>query len=119
MVRKEIIMHFIVYNSIRMLMNKAAEKKGVAVRQISFKGAVQSLRQWAPQLNQARFSAKEMRKMVSVLYDVIGDNLILNRPKRSEPRCVKRRKKSYPHLTVPRGEMKKKMMEDGNRAKEA
>ncbi len=119
MVRKEIIMHFIVYNSIRMLMNTAAEKKGIAVRKISFKGAVQSLRQWEPQLNQAQLSSKEMRRMVSVLHDVIADNLIVDRPERSEPRCVKRRKKPYPHLTVPRGEMKKKMMEDRNCAKGA
>ena len=83
MVRKEIIMHFIVYNSIRMLMNKSAKKNGVAVRKISFKGATQALRQWEPQLNQSRLSAKEKQKIISALYDVIADKLIRDRLGRS------------------------------------
>ncbi len=119
MVRKEIIMHFIVYNSIRMLMNTAAEKKGIAVRKISFKGAAQTLRQWEPQLNQARLNAKEMRELISVLHDVIADTLIVDRPGRSEPRCVKRRPKPHPNLTAPRAEMKEKMRQERNRAKGA
>jgi IS4 transposase len=37
MVRKEIIMHLIVYNCIRCLMLEAAQKKGHSVREVSFK----------------------------------------------------------------------------------
>lgn len=54
MVRKEIIMHLIVYNCIRYLMLEATQKKGHRVREISFKGSVQALRQWEPHLNQGK-----------------------------------------------------------------
>jgi len=42
---KEIIMNLIVYNCIRSLMLESAKKRGVAVRRVSFKGALQALRQ--------------------------------------------------------------------------
>jgi IS4 transposase len=51
MVRKEIIMHLIVYNCIRCLMLEAAQKKGHNVREVSSKGSIQALRQWEPHLN--------------------------------------------------------------------
>ncbi len=50
MIRKEILMHFIVYNCLRLLMLKAALKADVPVRLISFKASVQTLRQWEPLL---------------------------------------------------------------------
>ena len=56
MVRKEILMHLIVYNGIRCLMGEAAKGKDVRVRRMSFKGSVQALRQWEPHLNQANIS---------------------------------------------------------------
>ena len=37
MIRKELLMHFIVYNCLRLLMLKAAKKAGVPVRLISFR----------------------------------------------------------------------------------
>ncbi len=106
MVRKEILMHLIAYNCIRRLMAEAAEKKGVKVRRISFKGSVQALRQWEPHLSQAKISRQEQGRIIRLLYESIAANIIPERPGRREPRAVKRRPKPYQLLTAPRHEMK-------------
>jgi hypothetical protein len=106
MICKEIIMYFIAYNCIRRLMLEAAEKKGVAVRRISFKGSVQALRQWEPHFNQAKISREEKARLIRLLYDSIAGYVVPERPGRSEPRAVKRRPKPYQLLTAPRHEMK-------------
>jgi len=106
MVRKEILMHLIAYNCIRRLMLEAAEKKGVAVRRISFKGSVQALRQWEPHFNQAKISHDEKARLIRLLYDSIAGYIVPERSGRSEPRAVKRRPKSYQLLTAPRHLMK-------------
>ena len=67
MVRKEMLMHMIVYNGIRCLMVEAAEEQGVRVRRISFKGSVQALRQWEPHLNQAKLNRQEQRHVIGRL----------------------------------------------------
>lgn len=106
MVRKEIIMHFIAYNCIRMLMYEAAEEYGVGVDRLSFKGSLQALRQWEPHLNHAKISRRERRRIISHLYDVIAENELTSRPGRQEPRCVKRRPKPFQFLTRKRHKMK-------------
>ncbi len=106
MVRKEILMHLIVYNGIRYLMREAAKKQCVRTRQISFKGSVQALRQWEPHLNQAKINRQELERLIRLLYESIAGNIIPVRPGRSEPRAVKRRPKPYQLLTAPRHEMK-------------
>lgn len=105
MVEKEIIMHFIAYNSIRMLIFEAAEETGTPVDRISFKGALQALRQWQPHFL-SRWSKRKRIQMISALYDVIAAAKIPDRPGRSEPRCVKRRPKPYQLLTKARHWMK-------------
>jgi len=106
MVKKEIVMHFIVYNCIRGLMMEAANREFVRLRRISFKGANQALRQWEPCLNQAKISHQERTRLIALLYDSIGKNIVPERPGRSEPRAVKRRPKPFALLTAPRHEMK-------------
>jgi hypothetical protein len=106
MIRKEILMHFIAYNCIRRLMYEAAEEADLEVRLVSFKGSVQALRNWEPHLNQAKISNTERFRLVSDLYDAMTNTPIRQRPGRSEPRCIKRRPKSYQLLTAPRHEMK-------------
>jgi len=105
MIRKEILMHFIAYNAIRVLIYEAAEERNADPRRISFKGAVQSLRQWEPHLNQAKLNRSEKFRLISVLYESISQKLIPDRPGRKEPRCIKRRPKSYQYLTTHRREM--------------
>jgi hypothetical protein len=117
MVEKEIIMHFIAYNSIRRLMYEAAEEKDVDVSRISFKGTLQALRQWEPHLNHAKLSRRERFRILSCLYDAIAENKIPLRPGRSEPRCVKRRPKPYQLLTLARHKMKEIQHRSKYRAK--
>ena len=106
MIRKEILMHFIAYNCVRRLMYEAAEEADLEVRLVSFKGSLQALRNWEPHLNQAKVSQTERFRLISDLYDAMTNTPIRQRPGRSEPRCIKRRPKSYQLLTAPRREMK-------------
>jgi hypothetical protein len=106
MIRKEILMYFIAYNCVRRLMYEAAEEADLAVRVVSFKGSVQALRNWEPHLNQAKISREERFRLISDLYDAMTNTPIRQRPGRSEPRCLKRRKKNYQLMTSPRHEMR-------------
>ncbi len=106
MIRKEILMYFIVYNSLRCLMNDAANIKSIDCNKVSFKASLQALRQWEPHLNQASLKSKDRARLIDLLYESIANNLIISRPGRSEPRAVKRRPKPFQLLTAPRHEMK-------------
>jgi hypothetical protein len=105
MVRKEIIMHLIVYNCVRYLMLEAAQKKGHRVREISFKGSVQALRQWEPHLNWGTINKHKRYQLLQLLYTSIAGEIVADRPGRAEPRAVKRRPYHYQLLTAPRHEM--------------
>ena len=104
MIRKELLMHFIVYNCLRLLMLKAADKAELPVRLISFKASVQALRQWESLLR-LELSTQEQMRLLSSLCDSIATSVIRTRPSRREPRCVKRRPKNYQRMTKPRHEM--------------
>ena len=106
MIRKEILMYFIAYNCVRRLMYEAAEEADIEVRVVSFKGSVQALRSWEPHLNQAKISRIERSRLISDLYDAMTNTPIRQRPGRSEPRCLKRRKKNYQLMTSPRHEIR-------------
>lgn len=102
MVEKEILMHFIAYNAVRLLMVNSARTIDELPRAISFKASVQALRQWEPRLNQAGLSELERRRMMSKLIEVIAAATLSRRPGRREPRCVKRRPKPFALMTSPR-----------------
>ena len=104
MIRKELLMHFIVYNCLRLLMLKAADKAKLPVRLISFKASVQVLRQ-RESLLRLELSTQEQMRLLSSLCDSIATSVIRTRPSRREPRCVKRRPKNYQRMTKPRHEM--------------
>ena len=106
MIRKEILMHFIAYNCIRRLMCEAAKEMDVQVRGVSFKGSVQALRNWEPHLNQAKISRAERFRLLNDLYAAMTNTPTQQRTGRSEPRCLKRRKKNYQLMTAPRHEMR-------------
>lgn len=106
MVRKEILMHFIVYNALRRLIHEAAGRNGKDRARISFKGALQSLRQWEPHLNQSGISRAERQRLLDMLYGSIVGVPVPLRPDRREPRCLKRRLKGYQLLSAPRHEIR-------------
>ena len=119
MIRKEIRMHFIAYNCIRRLMCEAAKEMDLKVRVVSFKGSVQALRNWEPHLNQAKISRAERFRLISDLYAAMTNTPILQRPGRSEPRCLKRRKKNFQLMTTPRHEMKEILHQNNYHAETA
>jgi len=104
MVEKEIAMHWIVYNTLRWLIVRAAQDIKQAPRRISFKASLQALRQWEPSLNLPDLTRRERQQLLQSLLAVISQGILLLRPGRREPRCVKRRPKPFALLTKPRHE---------------
>jgi hypothetical protein len=105
MVQKELEMFLIGYNFIRSLMREAATTNDVPLGRISFKGAVDALRQFSLAIAQAR-SKKKQNQLRNQLLEVLARDLVPDRPGRSEPRAIKRRPKSYQRLNRPRHLMK-------------
>lgn len=105
MVHKEIEMFLIAYNLIRCLMVDAARVHDVPVDRLSFKGTVDSVRQFSAALAQAR-SRKQKDKVIGRLLEIIAQDQVPERPGRREPRAVKRRPKPYQKLNRPRHVMK-------------
>jgi hypothetical protein len=101
MVHKELEMFFIAYNLIRCLMGQASLRYDVGMEWLSFKGTVDSVRQFAVALGQAR-SRKKQTQLIQRLLEIIARDKLPERPGRSEPRAVKRRPKPYPLLNRPR-----------------
>jgi hypothetical protein len=56
-------------------------------------------------LNQADLEVHERKRLMVLLREAIAATIVLSRPGRSEPRCLKRRKKNFQLMTSPRHEM--------------
>ncbi len=104
MVRKEIVMHAIAYNLIRGLMQQAAALYHVPIERLSFKGSVDTLRQWTQTLNAASDKPREQVRLFNQLLQILAEDIVPFRPERTEPRVRKRRPKAYPLMTSPRHE---------------
>ena len=104
MVEKAGTMYLIAHNLVRAIMMEAATAYHAPLPEISFKGSVAAIRQWAPIMAGIELSATAKNNLyLKMLYYIAKDQLP-QRPNRSEPRAVKRRPKSYQYLTKPRGE---------------
>jgi len=102
LVEKEVWLQVIAYNLIRALMMEAAWTYGVALDRLSFKGIVDTLRQWAYLLSNSRNG----RAAKDQLLRIIALDIVPLRPNRSEPRAKKRRPKNYQLLTRHRRKMR-------------
>jgi Transposase DDE domain len=100
MVRKEIGVYLLAYNLLRTVMAVAASANNVEPRQISFKGAKQTLTAFAPKLEAAR--PKQRTVLVAALLQAVAYHRVGGRPGRWEPRARKRRPKPGARLTQPR-----------------
>jgi len=105
MVRKEIVMHALAYNLIRALMQDIAHRHQLSVQRLSFKGTVDPLRQWRELFESPKAQLRTACKLRRLFYQSLANDLLLDRPDRSEPRAVKRRPKNFRLLTKPRHEM--------------
>jgi len=105
MIEREMRMHFIAYNLVRCLMQKAALTHDVDLGRLSFKGALDTLRQFANALAGAENKPRIVAAMVDEMLLVIAQDTVPLRPERTEPRARKRRPKNYRLLTKKRSEM--------------
>lgn len=94
MIERELRMHFIAYNLIRCVMQKAAITHNVDLKRLSFKGCLNTIRQFA----NATAGAGDRPRTISALIDemllAIASDLVPLRPGRSEPHVRKRRPKT-------------------------
>jgi hypothetical protein len=100
MVRKEIWAHLLAYNLIRTLMAQAALTQDTPMREISFKGTLQTMHAFASYLLIA--TGESADALYEWLLRAIAQHVVGDRPNRIEPRARKRRPKSYPYLSKPR-----------------
>jgi hypothetical protein len=101
MVRKELLAGLIAHNLIRCVMAQAAREHDAELERLSFKGAVDALRQYSAVLAQAPTHRLKRKLWQNLLRTLACDRVPL-RPGRTEPRAVKRRPKPYPLLNRPR-----------------
>ena len=104
LVLKEILMHMIFYNLIRLLMLKAGVVHGVNHRRLSFRGTQQVIH--ACRESFASLGAKERlrRQCTAEMWRRVAERSVAERPGRNEPRRVKRRPKCSRWLQKPRHE---------------
>jgi hypothetical protein len=102
MIRKEIMMHMIAYNALRLLMLKAGKTHGMNFRRLSFKGTLQvlhsSMSGFAGVWKKRWFRRQEKANLL----ERIAERPVPDRPGRNEPRKVKRRPKQHGLLQKPR-----------------
>jgi hypothetical protein len=106
MIEKELQVHLIAYNLVRVLMQKAAHLHHVPLERISFKGSLDTLRHWAQAIHACAKSPRKQAELINRMLEAIAGDLVPKRPGRLEPRAKKRRPKTYQLLTQPRHEMK-------------
>jgi len=79
MLRREILMHLIGYNLIRCLMAEAAGIHHVDLELISFKGSVDTLRQFSLVIAQAR-SRRQQSQLISAMLAALAADPLPHRP---------------------------------------
>lgn len=100
MAYKQMYAFFLAHNLLRWLMLKAALKNGEDPTRLSFKGALDTVRIWAPQMG--HLSRKHFTQMMDALLEVVASDRIPIRPDRIEPRRLKKRLKRFTLLTFSR-----------------
>ena len=104
---KQLWVHLLAYNVIRLLMAQAASNAGVDPRELSFKHTVQLWTEWVSRGLSATMDCGR-------LFTLIAQCRVGNRPARIEPRMRKRRPKPYPWLKIPRAQARRKIERHGH-----
>jgi len=95
MVRRELRMFAIAYNLVRAVLQEAACTYALDLTRLSFKGTLDTLRQWSATCADALAKPRLAAQLYAQLLAVIAADRVPLRPGRAEPRAVKRRPKSY------------------------
>jgi hypothetical protein len=104
---KQLWVHLLAYNVIRLLMAQAASMAGVDPRELSFKHTVQLWTEW---ISRGLSAAKDGGR----LFMLIAQCRVGNRPGRIEPRMRKRRPKPYPWLKIARTKARRQIEKHGH-----
>ena len=104
---KQLWVHLLAYNVIRLLMAQAACNAGIDPRELSFKHTVQLWTEW---VSRGLSATKDGGR----LFTLIAQCRVGNRSGRIEPRMRKRRPKPYPWLKVPRAHARRKIKIHGH-----
>jgi len=104
---KQLWVHLLAYNVIRLLMAQAACNAGIDPRELSFKHTVQLWTEW---VSRGLSATKDGGR----LFTLIAQCRVGNRSGRMEPRMRKRRPKPYPWLKVPRAHARRKIKIHGH-----
>lgn len=99
-VRKEMAMHLLAYNLIRLLMWRAARRQDRDLHRLSFTGTLHRVRQIAGSIVFA--PDPDHDQWIARMLAWVGIDLVPDRPNRVEPRRRKRRPKEYSLLNKPR-----------------
>lgn len=99
MVETEVWTHFLAYNLIRQTTARAARQRQVLPRQLSFKGAVQTVNSFAPYL---ALRGSDRDRLWGDMLVAIATHIVGNRPDRYEPRKIKSRSAKFPYMTHTR-----------------
>jgi hypothetical protein len=110
MAEKEIWVYLLAYNLIRILMAQAALLVDRLPRQLSFKHTLQLWLSW----NKNVVMMGNEHEELAVLFMLIAQCKVGNRPGRIEPRAVKRRPKPFPLLMKPRKEAREEVRKNGH-----
>jgi len=105
LISKELQLHLIVYNLIRALMQKAAHLHNVSLARLSFKGTLDTVRQWSEVIHASSGQPRKQSLLINDMLRLMALDTLPHRPGRSEPRAKKRRPKNFHLLTRPRHEM--------------
>ena len=101
MARKEVLAYLIAHNLVRCVMAEAALVHDAALDRLSFKGTLDTLRQYSAAIARARSRRLRRQLWRDLLANLVRD-AVPWRPNRREPRALKRRLKPYPLLNQPR-----------------
>jgi hypothetical protein len=104
---KQLWVHLLAYNVIRLLIAQAACNAGIDPRELSFKHTVQLWTEWVSR-------GLSVTKDDGRLFTLIAQCRVGSRPGRIEPRMRKRRPKPYPWLKVTRDHARRKIKIHGH-----
>lgn len=110
MCEKELEVHLLAYNLVRLLMAEAAVQEGVDPRELSFKNTVQV---WRAAWSKGAALTEDPEKLRAV-FEMIGEIQVGDRPGRVEPRACKQRPKPYARLTTTRRKARARIRRRGH-----
>ncbi|MEX2382569.1 MAG: IS4 family transposase [Opitutales bacterium] len=102
MIEKEVLMHQIVYNLLRLVMLKAGMVQGVNHRRVSFRGTQQVIHAWRERFHDLAFRPLLCARQRTHMWTRIAERFVTERSGRNEPRRAKRRPKCTRWLQKPR-----------------